>query len=142
MKVEAALFAEQETRDALLLAYKLYLAGLSGLDKSLEVTRKVVRASQTRREVLKLFKAIRFPGQDVDLEELDKKLETQVNIIADHYGNYGDNLTQEQVEAHPVKDGCYLIPGKKKRLRKAPKSQVPRHYRWHEEFASAGIVIT
>ena len=141
MEIKAKLFDSSDSRNALITAYKLHRGGVRGFKGAYKVTRKELRTVSTKRSVLALFKALRFGKEDVDVQELDKKLDTQISIISDHYGNYGDNFTQEEVEAHPVRDGCYLVPGKTQPLRKAPKSQVPRHYRWHEEFASAGITI-
>ena len=143
MAIDAKIFNnEPKTRLALIAAYKLHFGGRDKFHETFELTRKQLRSTATKKGVLALFKAIRFGKEDVDMQELDKKLGVQISIITDDYSGRNDNsFTQSQVEACQIKDGCYLVPGKKKPLRKAYMTQVPQHYQWREDFASAGVTI-
>ena len=143
MVIDAKTFNnEPKTRLALINAYKLYFGGVERFHETFELTRKQLRSKATKEGVLKYFKALRFGKEDVDMGELGKKLGVQISIITDDYSGRNDNsFTQSQVEACQIKDGCYLVPGKKKPLRKAYMTQVPQHYQWREDFASAGITI-
>ena len=143
MVIDAKIFNnEPKTRLALIAAYKLHFGGVEGIHEVFELTRKQLRSKATKKGVLTLFKALRFGKEDVDMQELYRKLGVQVSIITDDYSGRNDNsFTQSQVEACQIKDGCYLVPGKKKPLRKVYMTQVPQHYQWREDFASAGIAI-
>lgn len=144
MKVSAKIFKDNAARRALATAYKLHFNGVDMLHEALKITNKEVRATSTRKSILPLFKALRFGKEDLDMEELDKKLKMQLSIISDDYGEvtYEEFVNGTVPKEYTLKGGtAYLIPGKTKLIRRVPSGQPHQRHKWREDFASAGITI-